>query len=634
MLARQRKAQNHIAMLRDLGIKFPFKCKIDKSKGVIRGALLVTSIFLYVPIILAQPTIVDGEKFAINYDIASKLQFGSKIIYTYGPLAPLYSHQYFPGIYLVDVVTGIILALTFFLIMNRMFEKQSSLMCYICIIVFAGIKYTADSTFYFLLFLAIYSIVKENSFQRRLLNYFVIGTLPLIKGSFITGAAIGIACLFVYSIWRFSWIRITEILLLPILGSISLWMLTGQKIHDFWNFIIGELQLIRGYSGSMQIDGPLLPLISYAVVALFLFINFILAWKNGEAVEKIVLLSSLISSLFLLFKASYVREDIHVEIASTALFLFMSFLLLEMKNTILCAIAVVLVITNSIIVHQSIKLIPQIRPFASSVQFYANNARSLFKDLMRPRENLQDFNRTLASINAETNFNLNHESSDIYSYDQTFLIAAHATYEPRPTMQSYVGYTPSLQGANLQFLNGNNAPRSIYYALQPIDGRFPSLEDGLSLIAIKSLYKFDTNMQQFALLHRSKRKGNLSFLKGVKKVGILNQWIFLPKQSEIIAQIEVKPSLLGALTGALYKEPLLNIRILDSSGRQFDYRFVPGMSESGFLLSPLVASTSDVVKYFQNDKLDPVVAFKIETSAKTEPFWERSLSYNFLKPVS
>src|SRR5271166_5041645 len=70
--------------------------------------------------------------------------------------------------------------------------------------------------------------------------------------------------------------------------------------------------------------------------------------------------------------------------------------------------------------------------------------------------------------------------ADIYPFDQLVLFASGNRYDPRPEFQSLTAYTPYLIERNVAFLKSPTAPATIFFNVEPIDGRLEAFEDGAS----------------------------------------------------------------------------------------------------------------------------------------------------------
>ncbi len=80
-------------------------------------------------------------------------------------------------------------------------------------------------------------------------------------------------------------------------------------------------------------------------------------------------------------------------------------------------------------------------------------------------------------------------STDSMPWDITDIPANGLRYRPRPIIQSYSAYTPSLQELNRKHFLGKRAPSYLVISAKSIDGRNPPDLDYPSLEAIASKYQ-------------------------------------------------------------------------------------------------------------------------------------------------
>ncbi len=109
-------------------------------------------------------------------------------------------------------------------------------------------------------------------------------------------------------------------------------------------------------------------------------------------------------------------------------------------------------------------------PFAASLRRWQS-----------PQRLHDDYQATLAQVRASRPLPILPGTVDIYSFDQTQLLASGNRWHPRPVFQSYQAYSPELLQRNRDHLSGAQAPDHIFFRIEPIDNRLPSTEDGLRL---------------------------------------------------------------------------------------------------------------------------------------------------------
>jgi hypothetical protein len=169
------------------------------------------------------------------------------------------------------------------------------------------------------------------------------------------------------------------------------------------------------------------------------------------------------------------------------------------------------------------------------------------------------------------------------------LIAHDLQFDPRPVIQSYSAFTPELAELNAAHLRGPHAPDNILFDVNSVNNNFPSLEDGRSWPELLTRYDITDLTGQFVILKRSShpRKHRLTPLADVPvQLGV--PVTIATNDAPLWAELEISPTLFGAVVATLYKPPVLNLSVSLEDGRQLLFRVVPGMARSGFLLSPLI----------------------------------------------
>jgi hypothetical protein len=207
-----------------------------------------------------------------------------------------------------------------------------------------------------------------------------------------------------------------------------------------------------------------------------------------------------------------------------------------------------------------------------------------------------EFNRSLLTIKRKVHIPDLRGSVDIYPTDQSAVLVTNNKWNPRPVFQSYSAYTPALAGLNEAHLRGDAAPDNILFSIDPIDGRLPSLEDGMSWPALFDNYALTGIDNGIVYLRRNPRFVRTSSKFTMIDEGVRNtgETVAIPGSSvPIFAEIDLSPTVAGKFWGTIFKYPELKIIVTLENGASKEYRVVAEMMRSGFFLSPLVESTED-----------------------------------------
>ncbi|MCP3477078.1 hypothetical protein NLM33_43760 [Bradyrhizobium sp. CCGUVB1N3] len=187
-------------------------------------------------------------------------------------------------------------------------------------------------------------------------------------------------------------------------------------------------------------------------------------------------------------------------------------------------------------------------------------------------------------------------TADIYPRKTGVVLAEPGlTYDPRPAYLSLNAHTEKLSEQNAAFLRSERAPRFILFEMRPeehVNDRYPSTDDGRSWPEIWSRYRL-TSSGRFLVYER--RPAPLSFSRRPIRSGrfAFDQVVEIDPGLRTWATIDVRPTLLGRLVGALYKAPQVMLNIVYDDGLPVSYQIVPALGRAGFLLSPSITTTEE-----------------------------------------
>jgi hypothetical protein len=205
---------------------------------------------------------------------------------------------------------------------------------------------------------------------------------------------------------------------------------------------------------------------------------------------------------------------------------------------------------------------------------------------------------------------------DVLSFGQGVVLLNRLNWTPRPVFQSYIAFTKSLLEMNEAFFQGSRAPEFVLLRIEPIDGRFPTLEDSGVLLHLLTSYCPVLSEKDFLLLkHRQNNcdpnltqpvrivERTIGFGEEVDARGAEGQYITL--------SLKFGESIAGAAVGRLYRLPGVRLRAVMASGVKKDYCIIPAMTECPFLLSPLVEHQFDFCKLYTNLTTERIARFSV-----------------------
>lgn len=607
--------------------------------SLISGLLLV---LLLTPFATPMPnSSLDGSAtFAMNVATVDHLRFGKDIIFTFGPWASVYTNVYHPGtdglmvggslLIAVAMAVGIfkvaaprrrILLLLFPLVIGLIWQPYGS-----------GWR---DATLMLLPLLLPLAVVRGNeSGSQRVgilcLLAVAIALLPLVKGSFSLLAA-GASLMAIVLCWRTSpraaiTIGITQLIALP-----AAWLISGQSLPDLPGYFIAQAPIVSGYTNGMSSSGGL----GWTSLALFLVTAAALVAisAHGDLRGRWYAPVLAVLYLFVTFKAGFVRSDqAHAMIASTGLLLLGLLICISPsgeRGRGIAALAVGL-LGSSLIVFSYGAPEPR-EAIAKLGDAVTMPAKGLWLRLTDTRAMGREYQRRIEELRAESPFSSESGEVDLYSYELGhILVAKELKWKPRPVLQSYSAYTPSLVQANAEHLR-RNPPSQVYFNAATIDNRYPALEDGASWLELLGSFRPQRVDSGYAVLGHLGNSAVPLTPESTTPIDVrLGQDVDVPGvEGPVWATLDFRPTLLGRLYSVLYKAPELVLRLRYDNGDVTSFRMIAGMASTGFLLSPTITDGTGFVavgSHYRDDFLAgrKVVSMSVRGESGTRFMWKDS----------
>ena len=542
---------------------------------------------------------------ALHIAFSRHWQFGQDIVFTYGPWGFL-ARGYYPTTYPVSVIVWVMLSLVFLCAGWRLacHLSDNRLFSWLWLIGFTGVAsipvgndFDVRLVAWVVLLLFLHFFVEKGAFTATQAMLVVsLGWLSLVKFTGLMESVLVVALIAVDNIFRhrrFPWI-------VPLWAAslLGFWVMAGQHLSSFGPYLSNSWQITSGYTEAMMRTGRTE---TWDVSGFLLLAVLLCTMTGGVAWARLrfwgaLPLAGLGGTLFIVFKQGYVRQDRH-EVAAV-----MSLLIISLACLALAGPA------KGRKMRQALLLLAGSVLMASSVFGYWLPGNGLWtqwagtfkpSNLMGPVTGVftghlrSDYEKNLATIREEYPVPPMKGGADLYSCFQTILFAHGLPYQPRPVIQSYSAYTPELARLNAAHLQTDRAAGNLLFAIEPIDGRFPALDDGLSWPELLTRYDLrgtSDALGTYLFLSRSAapREYHLTPLQDTSA-----RWgepVTPPSATAgpIWVEIEIKKTLIGTVVSALYKPPVLVLTVSLRDNGQQDFRMVPAMARGGFLLSPVI----------------------------------------------
>ena len=584
---------------------------------VVRG-LAVTGMFLYVfsrfvPCSSVDDyPIIDGIENAwaqvLHVAFSRHWQFGQDIVFTYGPWGFL-ARGYYPPTYPVSVIAWIILSLVFLCAGWRLacHLSDNRLVAGLWLVGFtaaasipAGDDFNARLVAWGVLLLFLHFFVEECVFTPiQALLAVSLGWLSLVKFTGLMESVMVVAVIAADNIFRHR--RFPWIVPLWVASLVCFWVAAGQHLSSLGPFLCNSWRITSGYTEAMMLTGKTgaRDAVCFLLIAVLLCaLTGRVAWARHRFLGGLPL-AGLGTILFIVFKLGYVRNDRH-EITSAMALVLISLVCLAVAwpgKKRAAGAASCLLIASTLFASSVFNCwLPGDglwKQLAGTFSIY-----NLLAPVVGPYTGYlrSNYEKNLASERKTHPLPPIEGDADLYSYDQTILFAHTLPYQPRPVIQSYSAYTLELAEMNAAHLRTARAASNILFAIQPINDRFPSLDDGRSWPELLTLYDLkgaSDDKGTFLLLSRAAaaREFHLTPLQNTS--ARFGEPVTLPAATNgpVWVEIEIKKSLAGTVVSTLYKPPVLMLTVSLQDHAQCRFRLVPGMAGSGFLLSPLIADT-------------------------------------------
>ncbi|MBB5864296.1 hypothetical protein [Xanthomonas sp. 3058] len=598
----------------------------------------ILTVLMVTPFTPAMPFAgLDGAwAYAMNVATAEHLRFGSDIIFTFGPLASVYTLVYYPATDGLMIGGSLLIAIALFACLFAIVPPRRRMLLLLLPVVIS-LGWGRDAVFLFLPLLLPYVVTRG---MERGRPYTVtlcvlaaaIGILPLVKGNFsvlmVFATIIGmIVC------WRSSPRTAIMIIAVELFAMVSAWLIAGQMLADLPRYVIAQAPIISGYIDGMSVQGHWRELAVFIAFGVLLLGVSGLAWCRRHWYAPILISAY----LFIAFKSGFVRHDAHALVSAVALVYIGLLLCLTQDRGKKAAFAFVASLVGWGLISSTYMPVSWDTSTARLAEMVRKPAHGIWVRLSQPGLLQVQFKNMAAHLGARPPFMGYKGVADVYPWDVGSLIAAGAVWKPRPILQSYSAYTPSLLKANAAHLASDPPPR-VYFNVDPIDHRYPALEDGMSWLSLLGSFTPKAINGGYAILERTNPgKPALKPQTPEQVDASMGQEVAVVGSDQPVwVTMEIRQTLAGKLFSMLYKPPKLSLRVRYESGETADFRLVAGMTQTGFLLSPTVADAKDFVALgstYRQDLLSKrrVVAFNVAGGSGTRFLWDLHYRVSFAR---
>jgi hypothetical protein len=553
----------------------------------------------------------------IEHAFRNSLQFGKDIVFTFGPLGFLYTGLFAPDTYIWLVLAWTLFSvlLTTTLLALRPDATAPPVLAVLFVIAAAAL-FPNDG---FLLLSPLLLIVLQTTRPERrglaVALAVVLAAFALSKFTAFLIASLVIAIAAAIDALKHRRMPLPLIAFAASFALLYRW--SGQEFSSLIPYISGALEISSGYSRAMQVKGPWREIAAFTGLSAVLAVSLMAmevrhARRRREYVVSAGIVAALLLSLFMIFKAAFVRHDGHALIGWSGLVLSTAFLSGRAR-----------IISGNL--GAAVLLAIGLASFAGATlsHRYQNEGETTWPLGVFTTAGLADRVDTalataldwparlralegerqaaLARIRAEHPIGPIEGSVDLFTSDQAILLAHGLEYRPRPVFQSYSAYTPSLIERNRDAFRGDGRPKTVLFMPSVIDNRFPSLDSGALWPVLIQHYDAVDLRDGFAVLRERPQPRPVSLPLVSEVPTTFDSRLAVPDgDGPLWVEIDLKRNIAGKLVTTAFKEPEVLIHAEFGAAGWRTWRLVPSMSGAGFLLSPVVGNTMDFLSFFSH----------------------------------
>ena len=586
-----------------------------------------------------------GWPLALDQAVGDRLIFGRDILFNLGPWSAVYSGQYHPATDGLMLVGGtlVALALSSGLIALARGGRLWAMLLVPLLVATVGQRDPVFMALPLLLLAVAVSLTQPAALASAiprtrwnvgalLLLTVACALLSFVKSTFGTQTLpLIMLALIALAVDRQLWLAALMVACYAV-SLAGFWLAGGQHMADLPGFFAGIPMLINGYTEGLAKSGPWTDIAAYLAGTALLLALFWLDRTRRRPFGNALLLLGFLFTLFVAFKAGFVRHDEHALIAAGSI----AMLPLVLANMWRArSFAVAMAATLSILAFISHHYSGFEWPSAARGETrLASAVAGSWARVVNPGRLESQFNASMARIRAGLPLPRVTGPSDIYSSGQATLLANGLDWSPRPALQSMTVASRDISQADLDHLEGAGGQppvQNVFYSVENEDNRLPSTQDGLSWPALLSQFRvasYDRG-QDMALLQRqpgvrAAEPSGPALLKGQYQLGETVPVPVLPGGLGW-ATLDLQPTLLGRLAAFLFRPPALFITIRYANGPLERYRLLSGLAQPGFLLTPQIRNTADMLWLLLPERREPKyrpVSINVSGESGTRWLWK------------
>lgn len=564
------------------------------------------------------------------------LQFGKDVIFTYGPLGHLIAFVYTGELFTARVAWEIASKTLFAGILCGTMMRLPRLwrpFFFFFVLFFIWADPISDALYFLVIVCLAAALFREEHFGRSLnaLAGALLAVCALIKFTYLLLAIFSLVLVVIFYCKRKRFSHAVIVCSTFGLAFLLCWKLAGQDYANLLSYLISSLDISFGYKEAMGFPANSNWIVAAgATAALLGVVQCSLILFDSRKLPTLCIALFYIGEIYLSWNRAFVRADDHVlsffALCPVALVTLWTTLQLRPltryigygTNFLIFAICLCgiflqqpLVITNC--------LTDTAARLAGTWKLVTNlgvKARQLDAQLHEAK-----IDNALPRVRAEVAV----RTIDVFGYEQGVALLNGLNYAPRPIHQSYSAYAPRLIAANTAFYSSAKAPDYVLFKYQPIDERYPTLDDAGALRQLLFNYAPLFEERGYTLWKRTGEARPIQPKLISTQSLLFDEVCPLPAGQNLWLEVDVPKSFRGRLLDLIYKPPKVEIWVNDSHGRQIVHRLIPSMSSTGFLINPQLETSRDVLETALGLQTSSVASFLVHVPRESRRFFQRRI---------
>jgi hypothetical protein len=417
----------------------------------------------------------------LHHAFAERLQFGSDIVFTYGPYGFLWTDVWHPDTWGWALVLRSGFAVALWGALWEIGKQEAGPRGWVLAVASLLLAaYSWDSV----VWLAVAAwwrleVLDEGRWSTALL----LGLAVMALGKFLLFVAL-VACVTSLGLakrWRPAAVASG--------GLAAAWLMAGQRPMGVVGWIESSVDVAAGFAGAMAEVG------SRVEIVVYLLGGALLVGIASRDRRWMISVGPLLILLAVVGKHAFTRHDTAHALIGASLLVSLSLLLAPRAVRVFCVVAAV---------EAAALWAGGVEPLWEPVRQVAERIPGRVETLVGLPTG-RSFERAAAARNglAQTHpIGPVHGTVDIYPHSQTTLLHHDVDYAPRPVFQSFTAYTPTLQARNVAHLRSDGAPDTVLFDIDPLGGEHPASLDSLSLLELLDRYDVSDPLGRFVTLRR------------------------------------------------------------------------------------------------------------------------------------